>query len=518
MTRILYEIIRSVPAYIGLGLPLIPIGLTRFRFWAVALFLVLCIIGFLSRKRAPRVFFAIVLLYLISCIALIVRTVEIVNSASTDVWLRAGVTAILLIGIFIIVDMAEVRVPKFKRWRESAIGEIASNIFMVLLTIIIIRLGQWGLWENPSVVSGVLVAFPIIHFKPRRAVLAVFAACSVIVIFEWHGYMLTKNIERVPYNPPKGIMIDILDHGDPQALQGARFFDTGKCKFTMGSFYMGEMYKTYRYNTDGSELVLVQPDDENNNEAVCSVIELCEEGVVITGSDEARFIRFSDLHTGKVLKDIKLKGQPTFIVLSPDRKYIYASIINPGLIVRIDLATRNIDREFEKYSLIDPSFSGINNIIIMGDRIYGAYSSYFTIDNREGHVFSVNLELGDYRPLFSFRGSWGIVAPDDGKNIFFKVYSKPDLYRVAADGSGGKLAAEIAAGYHYFVRLAQPSIVVINHWATGEFLGMCTNDFNRRFYMNFGGMGRPMTVVGNRIMTAVPAGYATLTFEEDLCD
>ena len=513
-----WEKVRSIPAVIGLGLPLLAIGLTRFRGWVALAYLVLGIAALASRKRYPRVATGLVVFYLASCVFLILRTLEIVESASTDVWFRAGAAGLALIALFFGAQAAFENVGWIKKVREKVFGQIATELLVVAFAVVIIRLGQWGLWENPSIISGILVAFPVLHFKPRPAVLMIFAACCSIVILEWHGYMLTENIERVPKNLPKGVALDMLYHGDPQALQGARFFDKGKCPASQGAVYMGEMRRTYRLNPDGTELNLVVPDQEKTNEAVCSVVELCDEGVVITGSDEGRFVRFSDMETGEVLKDVPTKGQPTFLVLSPDWSKLYVSIINPGGIVRIDLKTRTIDREFGKYLSVHPAFSGVNNIVISDDRIYGAWSSYFTLDNRQGDVFSLDLELEDYRPLFSFYGSWGIVAPDDENHIFFKVYSRPGLYRVAKDGSGATNVINLPAGYHYLVRLQKPSVVVINHWSTGEVLSLCTNDFQRQTYLNFGGMGRPMSVDKNRIRTAVPAGYATLTYAENLCD
>jgi len=518
MKQKIWSCIRMIPAYAGLALPLLPIGLTRYRWWAAGVLLLLGLFAVLIRKSRPRLYSAIVAFYLLCGIALIIRTREIVDSASTDIGWRIGGAAGALILAFLSLAVWSRRSPKFKARRETGAGEIVVDLLMILLTMLIVRLGQWDLWNNPGLISGLLIAAPLIHFKPRPVVAVIFIACAVTAVYEWHGYMTTKNVERVPQDTPLGIQVEVLRHGAPQALQGARFFAPGQCEYTKGSFYMGEMYHTYRLNPDGSETSLVTPDKHSNNEAVCSVIELCDAGVVITGSDEAKFIRFSDIHTGNKLEDVKLKGQPTFIVLSPDRKYIYVSVINPAFIVRIDLATRRVDREFARFSESDPSFSGICNLIIVGNRVYGAYSSFFTIDDPPGYVFSLDLDLQDYRSLLTFHGCWAVVGPDDDQNILFKVYSRPDLLSVAMDGSGVHKVADLPAGYYYVVKLQRPELVVTNHWSTGEYQALCANDYSRRFDLDFGGMGRPLTVVGNRVMTAVPAGYATLTFAEDLCN
>jgi hypothetical protein len=339
----------------------------------------------------------------------------------------------------------------------------------------------------------------------------------VIVVFEWHGYMTTRYLHKTPTNLPPGVAVTMLRHGEPDASQGARFYQSGVCDATAGAVYMGEMRRTYRLNPDGREVNLVEAERGRDAEALCTLIELCERNVIVTGSYEARFIRFADLLTGKAIQDLPLKGMPTFLALSPDRRYVYASTIRPAGIVRIDLETRAVDRELSRFYELDAAFSGVSNLVLQNGRIFAAYSSYFTLDNRPGEVFSVDLDLGDYRPLHRFTGSWGAVAPTGGEDVYFKAYSKPDLYRVAANGSGAALVAKVPAGYYYLARLAGPGIIVTNHWATGEFLAMCENDFNRRYRLDFGGMGRPLTVVGDKVMTAVPAGYATISLSDSLC-
>ncbi|NLH48720.1 MAG: hypothetical protein GX444_08960 [Myxococcales bacterium] len=513
-----WKTIRLAPALIGLGLPMAPLGLTRYRWWAGAIVILLGIIALWSRERYRRLYRGIVAFYLLAAVAMIVRTAEIIASITPHPWWRILLTAGALAVFFVGADQIEKKYAKLPAYQEShPWALIGRDLLLYLGAVAILRLGQYNLWANPAFFSGLLVAFPIIHFRPRPVVAALFAAICAIIIFEWHGFMNTQYIPRIPKNPPAGIQVEMLPFGNPQAGQGARFFSAGKCPETYGSYYMGEMVRTYRLNPDGSTVDLVLPDENHPNESVCAVVELCDERVVITGSDEDRFVRFSDLLTGETLKDIPMRGQPTFLVLSPDQKSIYVSIINPGGLVRINLATRSIDRELMRFNQIDPAFSGTNNLIIVGNRIVSAYSSYYTIDNRQGEVFSVNLDLEDYRPLFPFYGSWGIVAPEDENHVFFKVYSRPDLYRVALDGSGAQRIADVPAGYHYLVYLPKVSAVVINHWITGDVMALCIPNTEKRFHLDFGAMGRPMTVFGNRVMTATPAGYATITYPENLC-
>jgi len=287
----------------------------------------------------------------------------------------------------------------------------------------------------------------------------------------------------------------------------------GGCQATAGSSYFGESGRTHRLTPDGHETELAA-----GAEPLCAIIVLCDDSMLITRGEEERFIRFADLAHGRKIADIVLEGMPTWVALSPDRKHIFISTYDPGVIVRVDPAKRHIDKIMVRYAQTDPKFSGIARLIVQDNCVIGAFSSFFTIDGGAGEVFSVDLDLDDFRSLHHFHGAYAYIAPDSPTSVFFKIYNKEDLWRLALDGSGAHSFAAAPRGYHFLARLTNPSLVVATHWTTGEILAVCTATPEKRFHMNLGGIGSVMAVRGNRVFVPTAAGYATMVFPETLCD
>jgi hypothetical protein len=506
---------RGGVACVGLGLPLAPLGLTRHFNWIAPLLAALLITGLAARRWAPRAYRLAVVVYTLVAVVLFVRSFEIVDSEATDVWLRVGGSSAALVLLYI----AARRIAPRLSWVASQPGSIAFDLMMIVMTIAVFQAAQYRLWTNTFFLPALLITSAALHFKPRCIVLAVFVFCSTSAVFGFYGFIITSYPGHLLSTPPPGVAVDLLAHGSPEQNPGARIYTRGRCPSTQNSVYLGSRLDTVRLDPNGNEVVFVGR-HEPHSEAVCTLTELCAAGEVVSGSEEGRYIRFSRLDDGALIKDIPVPGMPTFMVLSPDERYLYATMLRPGVIVRIDLERKVIDREFTRFMDVDPSFSGINNIVQIGDRIVGAFSSYYTLDDREGAVFSVDLDLDDFQPLFTFHGSWAFVTPgpDPDREVFFKVFSRPGLWRVPVDGRPAELFADIPSGYHFMERVHEPSMVVITHWSTGELMGICTTAPGKHFTVHLGGMGRPLTVWDNRVMTPTASGYATLTLDPSLCD
>jgi hypothetical protein len=350
-------------------------------------------------------------------------------------------------------------------------------------------------------------------FRWPRPAAAALIVCFVAALYEWHGFVETAYVGKIVTPPTDGIAVSLLRHGRPERFPHARVYAPGACETTRGQFYLGEAGRTYRLAPDGRETTLVAGADPPH-----AVLELCAEGVLVDGSEERRFLRLARLDDGSKIVDLPLEGMPTWLALSADRRYVYAATVNPATIVRVDWRAQRIDRQFRRYVQTDPSFSGIHRLVIQDGRVIGAFSSFFVIDRRDGEVFSLDLDLADFRPLHRFKGAYAYLAPDSADSVYFKAYSREGVWRVRLDGSGAERVAAAAPGYHYLARLESPSLVVATHWTTGEMLAFCTAKPRRRFYLNLGGGGAPMAVRDNVVYTPTAAGFATVVFPKNLCD
>jgi len=235
-----WERFRGFVAYIGLAVPLLPMYLTRHRTWFGIGLGLAAFFAIISNKRAPGVRRFIIIAYLVTASILAILSKDLLLSAATDAWLRAAATATALVIIFILEKKNNAVSLKLKQWLGDALGEIAWNVLFILAVALVYRFGQHGLWTNPSIVSAILVTFPVIHFRPRRVALIIFVFCSTIVIYEWHGYFITSYVGRTMKTPPAGVKVNLLSIGNPQKYPGARIFVSGRCDMTNGSFYIGD--------------------------------------------------------------------------------------------------------------------------------------------------------------------------------------------------------------------------------------------------------------------------------------
>jgi hypothetical protein len=507
--------IRTALGYLGLVLPLVPVLFFRYRLWASIALITAGVAHFFLKGKAEAVRHAIGLTYLVVLLLFATANLPILISAAPTAPIRAVASAAALTLMFALTR-------KYDRWQRAfqkmgdPIGHIVGHLLLVLATVFVLRIGQWGLWPNPSIVTAVLIVFPVLLFRPKVVFLATYLLCAMFSLFSWHGYLHTAYSGEVDAEAPPGIQVEVLRHGNPTKVPCARLYAKGSCPMTKETVYIGEVPRTYRMDADKREVDFLAT-GLDQPEPILSIIELCERGLVVTGSEERRVIRIADLHTGEPIKDLALEGMPTTLVLSPDRKHVFASTNRPAGVVRIDLTTLEVDRRLEHFYDADPTFSGIINIHLVSNRIVGAYASFFTILAHPGEVFSVNLELDDYRTLMTFEGSYAYVAEDSSESVFLKVYDRADIWRVRLDGSGAGLWAEAPAGHHYLASMETPRLVLSNHWSTGELLAICRENPDRRFTVGLGGMGRTISVFGNQVLTPAASGYVTVTFDQGLC-
>jgi hypothetical protein len=438
-------------------------------------------------------------------LVLLFRSAELVDALAPDSWRRilvtaAGLTVVLVAGA---------------RFSGGNPGP-ATGLVLTLAVTALLRAGQHGLFSNLSLVPAVLIAATTLHFKPWSPVLAAYAVCSTAACLLFYGYVHTGYPSRQLEPVPAGVSLHFLSVGEPGRAPGAHIFNQGSCPDTLDSRYLGESAGTFRIDREGRRTDFVTR--EAHNESVYNVIERCAAHELISGSEEGRYLRISALDDGRTLANLPLRGMPTTLILSPDGRYVFASTMKPATLVRVDLDRRAVDKEFTQWAAVDPSFSGSENMVLVGDRLVSAYSSYNTLDGAPGTVFSVNLDLDDRRDHFSFGGSFAALARGpDAASVYLKVYSRPGLWKVPLDGREAAKVADVPAGFYFMARMDDPAMVVLDHWSTGQLWGLCINDPARTVAVDLGGMGRTIAVVGNRLMTPAAAGYATVTLSRQLC-
>lgn len=508
-----WVVLRGVLAVAGLAVPLTLAGLSRHFPWILGSIAVLGAVGWAIRSVLPLAWRITGIVYLALCAALASRAIPLTLEIHPDTWWRVSATAAGLVALFGIDARSD--------WRGQRLGSAGSRRAVLLgdalvlaAAAIVFRLGMLGLFANPGVLSALLIGAPVLVLRPPPAALALWLACAVNAVYGWLGFMNgARYIGRLDPAPPAGITVEALVHGDPTRMPGARFFRPGECPQTQDSFYMGEGSRTYRLEPDGSETVFVDGAESTQN-----LIERCELDEVITGSFEGKFVRFARLGSGEVIADIEVPSHPAFLVLDEDRNRLFVSTSIPAGMVAIDLATHSIVKVLDHYFDRDPLFSGTIDMLPVGDRLVGTYTSWFLLDRRPGELFSVNRDLEDLQVHFGFPGAWGFLLPDPAgpQRLFLKAYFYPRVWRTGLSGDSW-IFAELPHGFNYMTTLPDIGLMVLDQWTTGEILALCIDHPERRFRIETGGMGRMLWPRANQVFTPSASGYLTVTFPEALC-
>ena len=506
-------------AAVALLLPLTALGVTRFRVPILVALAVLWGVSLLVGQRLPAVASVLRYGYYGVCVLAVAASRNVLLSVDPSALWRSLATSAALVGLLLTVrGMLLSRRPPTGA-STGAHRFCLAGLLPLVGAMLLFRLGWWGLFANWGIVPALLVVIPMVVLKPRPILLAAWTACAVIVVYEWLGFMnLARYTEALDTDPPWGITVEVIDHGDPVRIPGARYFQPGTCPETEDAYYMGEGRRTYRLNPDGTETVFFTGAESSQN-----LIELCEEGIVVTGSFEQKFVLFADLKTGRTLKRIPMESHPTSMILAPDRRRLYTGASMPGMLFAIDMESREVVGRFDRYADIDPAFSGICNILFQGDRtsgdrILGVYSSWFMADHRPGEVFTVDGALGDWKPHGNYLGAWGFTAPgiNGWHGAYLRSYDYPPIFKVAPDSDLEEIFS-VPRGYYYITTLEAVGLVVTNHWTTGDIIAFCEDDPARSVRIAVGGMGRMLHGRGRQIFTPAAAGYLILTFPEDVC-
>lgn len=498
-------------AYIAWFFPLTEIGVTRSRWYFLAAFPPIALLALTAQRRVQRPWLRLVLLrgYLATCVLLLVATRNVLLSIDEIAFWRALGAATAIAALALAHRQLSRQRPDLTRRPRWMHG-----LALAVIVAAILRLSWLGLFTNPGIVPALFIVAALLHFRLAATELLTWTACSVAVLYNWLGFMNACDYTgQVDPSPPAGIEIQVLQHGNPVQVPGARYFQPGRCPSTEGAFYMGEGGRTYRLNRDGSETVLFDSAESSQN-----LIELCDEGLIVTGSFEQKFLFFGDLRTGAQLARLPLPSHPTQLVLSPDRSTLYLGSSMPAILYRIDVATRSVTTTIDRYRDVDPGFSGICNILLIEDRILGVYSSWYMANPRAGEVFSTDLDLAEMRTHGSFMGAWGFIAGDAARprTVYLQSYDWPPLYRIDLPSPPQEIAA-LPRGYLYLADVPEAGLLVTNHWTTGDLLAICKSDPSRRYTVRMGGMGRMLHVRGNQVFTPTAAGHVTVTFPPGLC-
>lgn len=489
--------------------PLTQIGVTRLRWPFLTAFPILAALGLIASKylRNPSIRLWLVRAYLAVCVAILFATRNVLLSVEPHaLWRSFGAAALITLLVSLGTGLAAR--PPF-----AGLPSWIQSLVLILLVAGVLHASWLGLFTNPGLIPGVLIVAATVHFRLPAVELATWVGCMVVVVYNWLGFMNACDYTaQVDPSPPAGITIQVLQHGDPVQMPGARYFQPGRCPQTQGAHYMGEGGRTYRLNRDGTETVLFTRAESSQN-----LIELCDQGLIVTGSFEQKFLFFGDLATGAEIERVPLPSHPTQLVLSPDRSTLYLGSSMPAILYRIDLATRSLTGSLDRYRAIDPGFSGICNILLADGRIFGVYSSWYMANPRPGEMFSLDLDLNDFRAHASFLGAWGFIAGGTPPGDFYlRSYDWPPLYRVDAR-SGAREIASLPRGYLYLADVPEAGLVVTNHWTTGDMLAICKSDPSRRYSVRLGGMGRMIDVQGRQVFTPTASGYVTVSFPSGLC-
>ena len=505
--------IRGVGAVAGLVLPLTTAWLTPQRWVVLGSLLLIMTTGWLLRRRLARAWTAAATLYLLSCLALLIGSLPVLQAIGNRV-VERGAAVALVLAILLWLD------ARYPAWRQRlapkhpAIGDIGGDLLLLAASALVVRASVQGLWTNAGWGAALLLLAPPLHLRAPRIASLLWLLTASLVLFEWYGFMnMGQDIGTVTPRPPAGITVSVLHHGNPAGMPGARFFRPAQCAQSSGAFYMGEGNRTYRLNADGSETSFIE-----GLESAQTLIERCELGEVITASFEGKLLRFARLDDGRVLRDVALPSHPATMLLADDGQTLYVSTSMPAGLVEIDLRTRKITRVLDRYFDRDPGFSGVVNLAQVGERIVGAFASWYTIGPAQGELFSVDRHLGDHRAHAHFAGAWAYLLPDPtapGQLLLNAYYTEP-LLRVDLAGHS-EVLTHLSAGSFYMATVPGRDILVANHWTTGDVTVLCLRHPEKRYEVALGGMGRMLNVQGNRIYTPTAAGYVTLTLPEDLC-
>lgn len=506
--------VRGVLAIPGLGLPLTLAGLSRHAIPILVTVAVATALGaVIGWRRARRPALGAAIAYGAAVLALAIAARGVARFVGSHGEWRIAATTLALTALVIAGGASGWR-TRLVRGRGGGFATALGDVAIVALGAALVQLGMRGLWTNPGLVSAALLVTPVLAFRVPAAALGAWLASATLALYAWHGGMNRATfVGHVDPAPPAGITIEALAHGDPTRPPGARFFRPGRCDSTRDAFYMGEAERTYRLEPDGRETVFL-----DGTESSQTLIERCERGEAIVASFERARLVVANLANGRPLRELALPAHPATMLIDEARDVLYVSTSLPADLLEIDLRSLTIVRRLERYLPLDPWCAGVVSLVRVGDRLIGAYSSWFLIDARPGEVFSVDLELGDFRPLGSYRGSWGYLVPDprDPRTLFLKGVFAETAYRVAVDG-GVMPWTDLPDGVFYGATLLEPPVLVEGHWNTGELVAACLDRPERRFTIQTGGMGRMLEAVGRRVYTPSASGYLKITFPADLC-
>lgn len=506
--------VRGALAIPGLGLPLTLAGLSRQAIPILVSVAVATALGAALgawRARGPARGAAIA--YGAAVIALGLAAHGVARFVGSHGGARIAATALALTAL-VALDRASGWRARLFRGGGGGFAAALGDVAVVGLGAALVHLGMRGLWTNPAIVSAALLVTPALAFRVPVAALGAWLASATLALYAWHGGMNRATfVGHVDPAPAAGITIEARVHGDPTSPPGARFFRPGRCESTRDAFYMGEAGRTYRLESDGRETVFL-----DGAESSQTLIERCERGEAIVASFEGAKLIVASLADGRALRELALRAHPATMLIDEARDVLYVSTSLPAGLLEIDLGSLTIVRSLDRYLALDPWCAGVVSLVRVGDRLIGAYSSWFLIDARPGEVFSVDLALGDFRSLGTYRGSWGYLVPDprDPRTLYLKGVFTETAYRVSPDG-GVAPWIELPDGVFYGATLLEPPVLVEGHWNTGELVALCLDRPDRRFTIQTGGMGRMLEAVGRRVYTPSASGYLTVTFPPDLC-
>ncbi len=505
---------RALAAIPGFVTPLALAWLSRRSEEIVAGLLCAVLLGWvIERRRGHRCGIAFKI-YLAGCAALVIAAGRLLPTIEEHAWLRVAGTA----GALTLMLELETRRGSWGRrdgLQRSAGALIGGDLVLLGVGAAIVRVGTQGLFTNSGLTAAALLVPPMLVYRPSVPATLVWMLSATSAVYGWLGFVNgAEYVGHVDRSPPEGVSIAALMHGSPATCPGARFFRPSTCPATRGSFYIGEADRTYRLGSDGTETTFL-----DGVESSQTLIERCDRDEVLTASFERKRLRLARLDDGRPIRDMDLPSHPATMLLDAAHETLYVSTSLPASLLQIDLASWSIVRVLDRYLDRDPDFSGIVNIVWLGDRIVGAYSSWYLIDPREGELFSVSRDFGDFRVLSRFPGAWGYVIPDPGdpQAVFLKAYYRPELWHFSRAGESARLVAELSPGSFYGVSLPELGLLVFDHWTTGQIEAVCANDLSRRLQVRTGGMGRMLWPESRRVYTPSASGYLTIGFPSDVC-